>query len=176
MWKQGVKQMKLQQPHIHPISNYGENLLVEHISSHSFSGCDKTKSTSCWNSQTMHSFTAKELPDATSEHCKSICKPAIRSLPSTFKLQFPPFGLRINYLSKRYCPTIAQLSSPHPKLVSSIALSVWQAVQLKIQGYIKSYKGADCDSCDKNYKVKTLTIPPKSMPQKTKEGNLAFQI
>lgn len=156
------------------------NLLIKHVSRHIFSCCDKTKCTGCWNSQTMHCFTAKELSDATTEHSKAICKPAVRSLPSTFKLQFPPFRLRINYLSKSYCPTITQLSSPHPKLMPSIALSIGQAVQMKInQGWMKSYQGLDYDSCNKNLSENTYA-PAKGSAPENKRGksglsNLKFQ-
>lgn len=73
----------------------------------------------------MHGFTAKELPDATTQYCKAISKAAIWSLPSSFKLQFPPFRLRIQDLAKSYCPTITQLTSPHAKLMSTVALSIW---------------------------------------------------
>jgi hypothetical protein len=67
-----------------------KSILIEHISSDQLSSVDKTKSTGCWYPQVMHGFTAKEFPDAATEHCKAIGKATVRSLPGTFKLQFPP--------------------------------------------------------------------------------------
>ena len=63
-----------------------ESILIEHVSGNQVSSGDKRKGTGCWNLEMMHCFTAKKLPDAATENCKTIGKATVRSLTSTFKL------------------------------------------------------------------------------------------
>ena len=82
------------------------DILIKHVSGNKFASGDKAKCTGSRNSKSIHCLTAKELTDATTKNCQTICKSAIRCLSSTLELQLPSFILRIQNLTKSYCTSI----------------------------------------------------------------------
>lgn len=79
-------------------SRGSNSILIKHVTGDEVAGGNKRKCTSSWYTKVVHCLTAKELPDAAAEDGKAIGKATVRSLASSFKLKFPPFRVRIQYL------------------------------------------------------------------------------
>lgn len=85
----------------------GFSLLIKHVAYDTLTCREETKGASGRDSKTMHGFTAKELPDAATQHSKAIGETAVRSSTRAFELKLPSFPSGVENFSESYGAAVA---------------------------------------------------------------------
>src|SRR5215469_9783126 len=104
--------------------------VVEHVTLDPIAGQHQTECARGGYTKVMHRLAAQKFADRGTQHCTAIRTTRIRRHAGALELQFQPFALYANRFAERNRPPIAELPSPHAKLMATVIGGPWlHAVQ-----------------------------------------------